>query len=338
MNYKLIINMLVLTAILFSPLTIGQAQDILTGIQSPTGDDLPLYLPVIMVPRAQSIFGVETYNFTDDNMRKGEEVDAYWVRSFLFDWAKIESQEGVYDWSSVNTNNILQANKYRMQIIANVKFTPSWAQQYFGVSCGPIKPKKLDEFGNFVRAMVTKYSAPPYNIRYWEFFNEPEVAYNAVDPDNIYGCWGEPLDSYYGGRYFSEMLKVAYSAVKSVNPTNKVVIGGLLLDCDPDQPPPEGHTTCKSADFFEGILENGRGSNFDIVGFHSYVYTTDYYQRIYDEDAPNWEARGGQIVGKVNFLREVMTRYGVNKPLLMTELAMVGAQNATDCLTANESL
>lgn len=327
-----------LLASLFALLSVTSvpAQGFPSKLQSPDDENYPLFLPVIFLPRVANIFGVETNNYTSANFQTALNADVYWVRSAFFDWASIESVRGVYDWSKVNEYGILLTSKNQMQIIANIKYTPSWAQKYPGVSCGPIKDTRLKDFGNFVTALVTKYSAPPYNIHYWEFFNEPDVDHAGVDPNNLFGCWGEPSNKFFGGEYFSEMLKVAYKSVKAVNPSDKVIIGGLLLDCDPDVPPPPGKS-CKSGRFFEGILLNGAGTNFDYVGFHSYVYTKDNYQKIWDEDHPNWDERGGQIVGKVNFLREKMGNAGISKPLFMTELAMVAGGNDNDCWTANSS-
>ena len=79
--------------------------------------------------------------------------------------------------------------------------------------------------------------------------------------------------------------------------------------------------------FLEGILRNQGAANFDIVAFHGYPA---YYQGIiYDETHPNFAYRGGQLVGKVDFLRSVMAQFGVNKPILVTEVAF-------KCKTTNE--
>ena len=38
---------------------------------------------------------------------------------------------------------------------------------------------------------------------------------------------------------------------------------------------------------------------------------------------PNWGARGGVVLGKINFLKEVLQKYGVEKPLFLTETEAV---------------
>ena len=89
----------------------------------------------------------------------------------------------------------------------NILFTPAWAQKYPGVACGPISEDALDDFAEFMAALVSRYSQPPYNVRYWEIGNEPDIDRTLVDSQSIYGCWGEKDDPYYGGKYYGEMLK-----------------------------------------------------------------------------------------------------------------------------------
>ena len=46
-----------------------------------------------------------------------------------------------------------------------------------------------------------------------------------VDPDSVFGCWGDNDDDYYGGGYYADMLKMVYPAVKSADPQAQVLIG-----------------------------------------------------------------------------------------------------------------
>jgi hypothetical protein len=149
----------------------------------------------------------------------------------------------------------------------------------------------------------------------------------------VYGCWGDEDDDYYGGGYYAEMLKAVYPAIKAADPSAQVLIGGLLLDCDPTNPPP--NNSCKPAKFFEGVLRNGGSNYFDIVNFHGYppYSTRDSGGPLYNDlHTPGWEARGGMILGKINFLREVMAAYGVNKPIMDTESALTCPEYIPECL------
>src|SRR5512145_713220 len=133
-----------------------------------------------------------------------------------------------------------------MKMIAIIGSTPTWALKS-GYTCGAVSQAALEEFGDFVFDAVQRYSAPPYNVKYWELWNEPDVV-------NYLGCWGDEADPYYGGSYYAEMLKVAYPKIKAADPEAQVLTGGLLLDCDPVNPPenlqiPGTPKNCTSARF-----------------------------------------------------------------------------------------
>jgi hypothetical protein len=43
----------------------------------------------------------------------------------------------------------------------------------------------------------------------------------------------DPVTLNFGGEYYGNMLKIVYPAIKSADPQAQVLVGGLLLDCDP---------------------------------------------------------------------------------------------------------
>mgnify|MGYP001057671281 CR=1 FL=1 len=264
-------------------------------------------------------------------LSRAVEAGVYWVRFDVFHWDKIEpvrTEPPTYLWDQVDEQSLRNAADVGLEVIAAVKYTPEWAQKVPGSFCGPIEEDTLDEFAQFLTALVARYSAPPYNVRYWELGNEPDVDPALVPGDHLFGCWGDESDPYYGGGYYAEMLKVAYPAIKAADPLAQVLIGGLLLDCDPTHPP-EG-ADCLPSRFLEGILRNGGGGYFNVVSFHGYPL---YYGSLYtDEHWPSWEERGGIVLGKIDFLREVMADYDVDKPLMHTEGSLLCPENnADDC-------
>jgi hypothetical protein len=124
------------------------------------------------------------------------------------------------------------------------------------------------------------------------------------------------------------MLKVAYTAIKAADPESRVLIGGLLLDCDPTNPP--AGKDCKSSRFLEGILINDGAAYFDIVSYHGYApYSITSFETalFHDLTFPSWSARGGMVLGKLDFIREIMGNYGVNNPVMHTEAGVI----CSDC-------
>ncbi len=284
----------------------------------------PSYLPIVFkqLPRPQTIFGVEASTSpTATKLDKISNANIYWMRNYAFSWEQIEpvrTTPVTYNWSGVNEAGLIAARQRRIQVIATVKFTPSWAQKVAGHSCGPVASTQLAAFAQFMKALVTRYGFGEFQVKYWEIGNEPDVDPSLVPPDNIYGCWGDKTDPYYGGGYYAQMLKQIYPAIKSVDPNAKVLIGGLLLDCDPTNPPATG---CQPGKFFEGILRNQGGPYFDIVNYHGYAF---FSNGVIDEtNLGKWSARGGTATGKAAFLRSVMASYGVNKPIMNSESSLL---------------
>ncbi len=256
------------------------------------------------------------------------DAGVHWVRFPAFDWDRIQpTRTSTYDWQTVDEVSLRNAADEGLQIIGTIKYTPAWAQKVPGSFCGPIRQDVLGEYAQFLTALVKRYSQGPYNIHYWELGNEPDVDPAWVGPRQIFGCWGDFQDPYYGGGYYAEMLKAAYPAIKAADPRAQVLIGGLLLDCDPTHPP-QGQD-CKPAKFLEGILSNGGGNYFDIVSFHGYHLYNGALQ--WDELYPTWAARGGAVLGRIDFLREVMSAYGVDKPLMHTEGGLLCHENSPFC-------
>jgi hypothetical protein len=315
---------LLLPNLFFSP-----AQGTPLPITQSLNDTTETYLPLIINSLKPSIFGVEAWTLsTTKAIPMAAQGNFYWMRNFAFDWDLIEATPGVYDWSSVNETGLAAAAANGLSVVATVKYTPSWARKFSLYKCGPIKQDAFDEFESFLQELVQRYSGYPYYLKYIQFGNEPDVDPNVAPADQIYGCWGDDQDYYYGGGYYAKMLQVAYPAIKAVDPTVQVVIGGLLLSKDPNSPgllEPDR----RPGRFFEGILRNNGANNganfFDIVAFHGYPAWGPNYGISSDEGSSSWGHLGGIVIGKVNFLRNVMTEIGnltgqnIDKPIMQTE-------------------
>ena len=257
---------------------------------------------------------------------------ATWSRFDYFRWEKIEPTNlspDDYMWDAVNEEALKAASEGEYTTIGVVQFTPAWAQKYLNTACGPVAEEALDDFAEFMGALVTRYSQPPYHIQYWEIGNEPDVDHTIVEGHSIYGCWGEMDDPTYGGSYYGEMLKAVYPAVKAADPDARLLVGGLLMDCDPVNPPeaPDvgGSKDCHSSKFLEGILNAGAGNSFDGVSFHAYDY---YYGAPGSYGNDGWhssaDVSGPALIAKARYLKSVLASAGIaDKELLNTEVAIL---------------
>jgi hypothetical protein len=276
---------------------------------------------------------MELSHLTEDGgLGRAQAAGAYWIRWAAVWWPDIEAEEGVRDWAAVSwlDEQLAAAASAGRQVILIVRGTPTWAQARPGVACGAILPDKLGAFAAFTQALVARYSVAPFNVKYWELWNEPDIDPSLVAANSPFGCWGDQTDPYYGGGYYAEMLKVVYPAIKAVDPAAQVVSGGLLLACDPVNPPPE--SDCTPSRFLEGALINGAGPYFDGVSFHAY----DYYARnLPGYTHPGWysvsNTTGPVLIAKANYLKGLLAAYDVDGKFLMnTETAILCGRDGTE--------
>jgi hypothetical protein len=304
--------------------------------------------PEMAAPPSPPVFPVGGVELHRGNANAGFDLIAatntYWIRRNGVFWAAVEPQEGLRNWAALADLELeMQSiSQNGMQLILIIRDTPEWARQVPDKACGPIKMEKLEAFGNFLYELVQRYSVPPYHVKYWELGNEPDAPYSLLNSNAPYGCWGEEQDPYYGGEYYAEMLKIAYPRIKAADPGAQVLVGGLLLDCNPLNPPlkPDGSgeiSDCTASKYLEGILRNGGGSFFDGVSFHAY----DYYsgQTLYSN--PGWQSNskttGPALIAKANYLRILLAAYNqTDKFLINTETALICGRGGSEphCQTA----
>jgi hypothetical protein len=332
-----LISMMLAAALLVKILPGGRLEDLASAAES-QGSIAFLPLTLRSYPPSLPIFGTQIISWTSQEVTDlAQGAGLYWLRTDAFNWESIEpvrTDPPTYEWDQVNESKLETTAASGMQVIAMIRFAPEWARQLPDYSCGPITEGAFQAYAQFLTAAVKRYSQPPFNVKYWELGNEPDAPPLAQYlPKQPFGCWGDPGDDYYGGGYYAEMLKKAYPAIKAADPQAQVLIGGLLLDCDPTHPP--ANKDCKSAKFLEGILRNGGGDYFDIVSFHGYPPYNGSSSNLgglyYDEHFPSWESRGGVVLGKVDFIREVLANYGFVKPVMHTEGSLICPESNPSC-------
>lgn len=300
------------------------------------GSASTVFLPIVIkTGRVMNVRGVETTWIDSSLLNKANGIGAYWWRYTSFSWKAIEPEHvdpAQYIWAEVNEQHLKDAADNGFSIVAVVKNAPAFAQKISGAPCGPIKDDaaSIAAFKEFITALATRYSVPPFNIHYWQFGNEPDVSLISIGEEAWatvpFGCWGDDTDTnYWGGEYYGKFLKIFSETIKSVNPNAEITNGGLLLSCHPDYP--ANSENCVSGKFFEGMIkylsENDGLDALDYASFHAY---NSWYGGLLQDS--NWASASdhpGILVGKAHFLREVMANYGINpvKPLLVTESGLM---------------
>lgn len=288
------------------------------------------YLPLIASgPLPKKTFGMTIDTPFWDSFNPSITQGTTWTRIVL-PWSAVEAVENTFNWSAVAwvENRIKTATQNGLEVILIVDNTPTWALK-LGYSCGVVAQNKFPALQTFLTKAVERYYQAPYSVKYWELWNEPDVS-------NWLGCWGQPGDPYYGGGYYGEMLKAAYPAIKSAYNGANVLVGGLLLDCDPNNPP--SGKDCTPAKFLEGILRNGGKPYFDGVSFHAYDYYRSSLGAYFN---PNWNSTsnvdGPVLIKKTRYLRSLLSQFGAGDKLVMnTEVAVICGTGTEPHCIANE--
>ena len=209
------------------------------------------------------------------------------------EWAYIQpvyTDTAHYDWTYYDSfyTGLAAHNLIPLVLVLNC---PPWACQ---VPIGPIFDDKYDEFAEFIQAVATRYSQPPYNVHFYEFWNEPD---GTIGPNNHLG-WGLHPDKY------AQMLSMAYSAIKATDPESVIMMGGLAYDFWFAQGGPF------NPDFLAGVLDNGGAQYLDAVAFHYYTHN----------------AHGWTNIGlKTDDFRAEMNAHGADLPLIVTESGLTSS-------------
>jgi hypothetical protein len=285
-----------------------------------------LYLPYILnKPPFRSMFGVEMESINEaSGLNEMLDAGVTWVRTNSLKWSATEKTKGVYTWNGDLEDELANAGQNDIENILVINSTPEFYQLYAGIACAPMQEQYFDEFADFMRAVVERYSKPPYKIEYYEIWNEPDAPLSPGQPDNIYGCWHDPNKPAFAGQHYGKMLKVVYPAIKQANSNAKLLVGGLLLDCNPNNCPVDP----KPSRFLENILSVGAGGSFDGVSFHAYDWYYKDKQGLGVYSNPNWysawDTTGPALSLKVDYLRSLLNSKGLyDKFLINTEVALV---------------
>jgi hypothetical protein len=234
-------------------------------------------------------------------------------------WASIEPDSPVgsvhtYHWPD-STFNIYR-NDRRLVPYVIVMNNPSWAAEK---ACGPIDSSRLDDFGEFVYQLVSRYAdVTPY----WVFYNEEDQW--TTHPGDAGGCWGGH------GAEYAQMLAVAWDAAHSANADAQVIFGAAAYEPAWDQ----GNTWDRF--FFRDAFEYMRDhpdDYVDIIAANQYNFRRDDWDGESSTLPENQEiiAKFRQAVSDVSFdpntpgaysIDRWQTEYGLDKLLATGEVGL----------------
>ncbi|WP_144060475.1 glycosyl hydrolase [Archaeoglobus sulfaticallidus] len=222
----------------------------------------------------------------------------------------IEKEKGVYDFSACD-EGVKRAQQTGAEIVATIWPYTEWDEEAYkgregygeATGGGPFayvlpssrfKPYDIQAYKAFVRALVERYDGDGID-------DMPGLKY----PIKYWEILNEPEaqhDNKYffkgSGKEYFELVKATYEAVKEADSTAKVVLGGAAtLDKE-------------SIEWWEEFYSLGGGNYFDIAGIHSYADEKDDFN--------------------VDDLKKLLEKYGINKPIWVTEVGPTGEMSRED--------
>lgn len=157
-------------------------------------------------------YGMQVFLFwqaeiADRDLKLVQDAGFRWVKQ-EFAWREIEPvQKGDFDWS--RTDRIMdQIDSHGLKVIVRLGVQPEWAGGGFP-EIGP--PDNLQDFADYARAVATRYKG---RIDAYQIWNEP----------NLSREWGNRPPN---AAEYTEMLKVTYEAIKSVDPYPIIISAGM---------------------------------------------------------------------------------------------------------------
>jgi hypothetical protein len=235
---------------------------------------------------------------------------ASWIRIDI-NWSVVQSGgPAYYNWTAFDA--VVNAARSRgLNVLGTIIYTPSWARAS-GTS-GVTPPTNLSDYANFAKAAATHFGL--LGVHAYEIWNEP----------NIVQFWAPGPDP---ARY-TQMLKLAYAAVKQADSSATVISAGLSPYGSYGQSDAQ-HMNPIS--FLEKMYANGAAGNMDAVGWHPYNYP-------YGIGFYNWSA-WSQMSQTAPSARSVMSANGDGaKQIWATEFgAPTGSTSNSMSMTAQAQL
>ncbi len=210
---------------------------------------------------------------------------------FDISWADIQPESSTtFDWYKLD-QIVSAANARKIKLLPDLAYTPKWERPSDCTDSDECAPADPAQFAIFAQAVVSRYA--PQGISDWEIWNE----------ENTSGFW-KPVPN---ASAYAKLLKYTYSAIKSVESSSIVIMGGL------SPTPPTSTQKIAPVDFLTQIYATGAKDYFDAVGMHPYSSPT--LPTTYEK----WNA-WSQMSLTVPSLRSIMGSNGDgNKQIWLTE-------------------
>jgi len=277
-----------------------------TNTPTPTSTPTPEPRPKVVASGGGSArvggyfgYGIQADMITDGNhdniFHHVKTMGFGWIKQQV-EWFRYNPGPGQYNWGPLD-RIVDGANANGINVLFSVVKAPKWARPPGDTDEGP--PADPNTYGDFMRAMATRYKG---RVKAYEIWNE----------QNLYYEWGGRGQKLNAAKYV-ELLKVAYNAIKSVDP-GAVVVSGALTPTGYN----DGDTAIDDRVYLEQMYQAGMARYCDAVGAHpsgynmppdadwrSYEDPTAGFRGPFDNRHPSWCFRA-----TMESYRNIMLKYG----------------------------
>jgi hypothetical protein len=194
-----------------------------------------------------------------------------------FVWSAVQQNRGgPFDWSGVDSLVDGAANA-GIEVLPYLTGAPKWAvpidRRYQSPTNLPVRTSvQKSGWTTFVREAVQRYgpagtfwaenpTVPRRLIRTWQIWNEPNFMYFVARPN--------PVE-------YGKLVKLSHSAIKSVDPRAKLILGGLFArpaEATLSRKPPIAYF---AAEFLDKLYDSSPGIKRLFQGIAIHPYTATY--------------------------------------------------------------
>lgn len=187
-------------------------------------------------------------------------------------WTQLEPSEEVFNFTTLDQEVAISTGAGQLFLMTLPIYNQVWSQK--GCADTHCPHTVMLQYYQFVKRLVQHYKGV---ITYWEIWNEPNLA-------NAWNGEANPVADEY-----LEILKTASRAIREVDPTSTILLGGLAF--------PESQTA-----YLDRLLKLGGGSYFDKYNIHTYGSNSD-----------------PSAIDALNNTNAEMVKWNASKPIWITE-------------------
>lgn len=196
-------------------------------------------------------YGIEAFTTGQDLGNVTSQISQlgmHWVKQTIY-WRDIEPVRGQIDFATLDeiVNRFTSAN---LKILFTVTSAPAWARSYI-LENGP--SDNLADYGTFVAALAQRYVG---RVQAYEIWNEPNLR-------SQWSCTESSDKPSFCAAKYSDLLNIAYNAIKGADASAVVISAGLAPTGYND-----GVNAIDDRVFLKDLYAAGLANMSDAIGAH----------------------------------------------------------------------